>query len=68
MLENLSDMISLYVLVFFVLAGLYALFIVSSAHHGDTVRRREEAYYSLLDEIGNEYEDEDTDEVSIEDQ
>ncbi|MGM9940997.1 MAG: hypothetical protein ACI32N_03260 [Bulleidia sp.] len=67
MLENVSDMISLYVLIFFVLAGLYALFIVTSAHHGDLVRRREEAYYALLDEIGNEYEEDDNDDVAVED-
>ena len=66
MIENYSDAIGFYATVFFVLAGIYLLFVVSSRHHEQMLRKREEAYYNLLDEIGNEYEEEETDEVSIE--
>lgn len=66
MIENFSDAIGFYTTVFFVLAGIYLLFVVSSRHHEQILRKREEAYYNLLDEIGNEYEEEETDEVSIE--
>lgn len=66
MIENFSDAIGFYTTVFFVLAGIYLLFVVSSRHHEQMLRKREEAYYNLLDEIGNEYEEEETDEVSIE--
>ena len=66
MIENYSDAIGFYTTVFFVLAGIYLLFVVSSRHHEQILRKREEAYYNLLDEIGNEYEEEETDEVSIE--
>ena len=65
-IENYSDAIGFYTTVFFVLAGIYLLFVVSSRHHEQMLRKREEAYYNLLDEIGNEYEEEETDEVSIE--
>ena len=67
MIENFSDAIGFYTTVFFVLAGIYLLFVVSIRHHEQMLRKREEAYYNLLDEIGNEYEEEEeTDEVSIE--
>lgn len=67
MIENFSDAIGFYTTVFFVLAGIYLLFVVSSRHHEQMLRKREEAYCNLLDEIGNEYEEEkETDEVSIE--
>lgn len=67
MIENFSDAIGFYAVVFFVLAGIYLLFVVSSQHREQLQRKREEAYYNLLDEIGNEYEEEEeTDEVSIE--
>ena len=58
MIENFSDAIGFYTTVFFVLAGIYLLFVVSSRHHEQILRKREEAYYNLLDEIGNEYEEE----------
>lgn len=66
MIENYSDALSFYTILFFVIAGLYMLFVVSSRHHEEKQKRREEAYYNLLDEIGNEYEEEDeTQDVSI---
>ena len=52
MIENFSDAIGFYTTVFFVLAGIYLLFVVSSRHHEQILRKREEAYYNLLDEIG----------------
>lgn len=67
MIENFSDAIGFYAVVFFVLTGIYLLFVVSSQHREQLQRKREEAYYNLLDEIGNEYEEEEeTDDVSIE--
>ena len=68
MLENISDYLSLYVLVFFTLAGLYFLFVVTGRHHAEKVKKREEAYYSLLEEIGNDYEDEDETEDFLSDE
>ena len=66
MIENYSDALSFYTILFFVIAGLYMLFVVSSRPHEEKQKRREEAYYNLLDEIGNEYEEEDeTQDVSI---
>ena len=54
MIENFSDAIGFYTTVFFVLAGIYLLFVVSSRHHEQMLRKREEAYYNLLDEIREE--------------
>ena len=33
MIENYSDALSFYTILFFVIAGLYMLFVVSSRHH-----------------------------------
>lgn len=67
MIENFFDAIGFYTTVFFVLVGIYLLFVVSSRHREQLQRKREEIYFNLLDEIGNQYEEEEeTDEVSIE--
>lgn len=67
MIENFFDAIGFYTTVFFVLVGIYFLFVVSSRHREQLQRKREEVYFNLLDEIGNQYEEEEeTDEVSIE--
>ena len=67
MIENFFDAIGFYTTVFFVLVGIYLLFVVSSRHREQLQRKREEVYINLLDEIGNQYEEEEeTDEVSIE--
>lgn len=67
MIENFFDAIGFYTTVFFVLVGIYLLFVVSSRHREQLQRKREEVYFNLLDEIGNQYEEEEeTDEVSIE--
>ena len=67
MIENFFDAIGFYTTVFFVLVGIYLLFVLSSRHREQLQRKREEVYFNLLDEIGNQYEEEEeTDEVSIE--
>ena len=66
MIENFFDAIGFYTTVFFVLVGIYLLFVVSSRHREQLQRKREEVYFNLLDEIGNQYEEEEeTDGVEI---
>lgn len=51
MLEDINDMISLIVMIVFVIIGLWLLFVVSDRHHADTVKRREERYFSLYEDL-----------------
>lgn len=68
MLETFSDYLSIYVLLFFVIVGLYFLFAVSSKKHEQKVKQLEERYFSLLEELDNTYEEDsdDEDDVSVE--
>ncbi len=54
MIENVSDLLSIVVTVLFVLAGIYLLFAVSNQHYIADLKKREDRYYHLLDEIDDE--------------
>lgn len=59
MLEDINDMISLIVMIISVIAGLWLLFAVSDRHHADTVKRREERYFRLYEDLEDASETDD---------
>lgn len=59
MLEDINDIISLIVMIVSVLVGLWLLFVVSDRHHADTVKRREERYFKLYEDLEDASESED---------
>lgn len=61
MLESLSDYLSLAVLFFFLLAGIYAFYVVSDSNHSKNVKERENRYYEFLNEMEDDTEDGDDD-------
>ncbi len=56
MLETVSDLLSLAVMIAFAATGAYALYAVSDLHHSIKLRRHEESFYSLYDDISDEEE------------
>ncbi|MCH4206649.1 MAG: hypothetical protein LKF53_09730 [Solobacterium sp.] len=54
MLETVSDLLSLAVMIAFAAAGIYALYAVSDLHHSIKLRRHEESFYSLYDDLSDE--------------
>ena len=57
MIESVGDFISLVVSGIFTVIGLYCLFVVTDRHHEETMKRREEKYYSYLESLDDEYDD-----------
>ena len=66
MLESLSDYISLFALVLLAGLGLWSFFTVSNKHHILNSKRREEAYYSFLEESEDDSENDSNDDIYIE--
>lgn len=58
MLESVSDLVSLVVMIVFVLFGIYYLFKISNLHRSMELKRREEIYYSLYDDLGDDEDEE----------
>lgn len=57
MLESVSDMISFIVMCGMTLAGFYCLFVVSDSHHNESMKKREEAYYSFYESMNDDYDE-----------
>lgn len=57
MLECMSDYLSLFVMVFIVISGLYGIFVVTDSQHDAAVRNREEMYYAFYESLDDEYDD-----------
>lgn len=66
MLESVSDLVSLIVMIAAVLVGFYFLYSLTNLHRSMELRRHEETYYSLYDEISDSDEDESEDRVDTE--
>lgn len=66
MLESVSDLVSLIVMILFVAAGVYYLYVVSDLHRSIELKKREERYYRLYDDLGDA-DDEDDSPISSED-
>lgn len=57
MLESLNDFVSLIVIFFAVIGAIYYMFSVSDTHYHETVKARQEAYYSFIDDSVNSEDD-----------
>ena len=57
MLENISDYLSLIVLIVTSLAGIYILFTITDRSHNEEMKKREELYYSLYESMDDEFDD-----------
>lgn len=58
MLESMNDVLSLAASLFILCGGLYILFMVSDKHRDEMMKKREENYYSLYEEMDDEFDDE----------
>ena len=58
MLESVSDLVSLIVMIASVLAGIYYLYSVSNLHRSIELKKKEDNYYSLLDDLSSDEDDE----------
>ena len=57
MLESMSDYLSVGVVVFFVLAGLYLIFRSHDKNYQQTMKNLEESYYRYYDNVDDEPDD-----------
>ena len=61
MLETMNDYISLGVLVFLVLAGIYLFIVVVDKHYSRVMLDRQEHYYSFYENMDDEFDNEKSD-------
>ncbi len=57
MLENISDYLSLIVLVISAVSGLYILFSIQDRRHHEEMKKRQESYYSFYENMNDEFDD-----------
>ena len=57
MLENISDYLSLFILILAAAGGLYILFTITDRSHHEAVQKRQERYYSFYETMDDEFED-----------
>lgn len=61
MLESVSDLVSLTVMICAVLIGLFYLYKLSNLHRSIELKRKEDLYYKIYDEIGDDEDEEEED-------
>jgi hypothetical protein len=60
MLESVSDLVSLIVMIFCVVLGIYYLYSLSNLHRSIELKKKEDLYYRLHEELNEDEEKDDT--------
>lgn len=58
MLEDLNDVISMLVVTGFVIAGIIVFFIANNRHHDARVKKSDQRFQEMLDDMDDAYDDE----------